>query len=79
MSVSSYISGATLALEPHYTPAQLADKWCISPKLIREIFADEPGVLRIDRPEERNKRGYCSIRIPESVAIRMHRRLTQVR
>jgi len=33
-----------------------------------------PGVLKVDRLELRNKRGYCSLRIPESVAISVHKR-----
>jgi hypothetical protein len=41
----------------------------MSPKVVRKIFAAEPGVLKIDRPELRNKRGYCSLYIPESVAV----------
>jgi hypothetical protein len=79
MDVMQRVSPVKLALERHYTPAQLAEKWSISQKLVRAIFADEPGVLRVNRPEKRNKRGYCSMRIPESLAITMHQRMSQVR
>jgi hypothetical protein len=48
----------------------------MSVKLVRKIFAAEPGVLKIDRPEVRNKRGYCSLYIPESVAVSVHRKLS---
>ena len=68
-----------LALEPHYAPGELAELWGMSGKLIRSIFLDEAGVLKIDRPEQRNKRGYCSLRIPQSTAIRVHRRLSRPR
>jgi len=75
--VSSTESSKTRALERHYTPTELAERWGICGKLVRLIFIGEAGVLRIDRPEQRNKRGYCSLRIPESVAIRVHRQLSK--
>jgi hypothetical protein len=68
--------GAATALERHYRPDELAETWGLSVKVIREIFSSEPGVLKVDRPETRNKRGYCTIRIPESVVVRVHKRLT---
>jgi hypothetical protein len=64
------------ALERHYKATELAELWGMSVKLVRKIFADEPGVLKIDRPELRNKRGYCSLYVPESVAISVHRKLS---
>jgi hypothetical protein len=79
MGLSARTNSAMLALERHYAPNELAELWGISGKVIREIFKNEQGVLRIDRPEQRNKRGYCSMRIPESIAIRMHRQLSQPR
>ena len=70
------VHGAVTALERHYRPDELAEAWGLSVKVIREIFSSEPGVLKIDRPETRKKRGYCTMRIPESVAVRLHKRLT---
>jgi hypothetical protein len=64
------------ALERHYLPNELAKTWGLSVKVIREIFSNEPGVLKVDRPETRNKRGYCTMGIPESVVVRVHKRLT---
>jgi hypothetical protein len=61
-------------LEQHYTPEQLAKLWGLSVETIRRMFREEPGVLVIDRPETRRKRGYKSIRIPASVAVRVHQR-----
>jgi hypothetical protein len=60
---------AVRALERHYKATELAELWGM-------IFAAEPGVLKIDRPELRNKRGYCSLYIPESVAVSVHKRLS---
>jgi hypothetical protein len=67
---------ATTALERHYRPDELAENWGLSVKVIREIFSAEPGVLKVDRPKTHNKRGYCTMRIPESVVVRVHQRLT---
>ncbi len=72
-------SSGILALEPHYAPNELAGLWGMSGKVIRSIFLNEVGVLKIDRPEQRNKRGYCSLRIPQSTAIRVHRGLSRPR
>ena len=62
-------------LEKHFSPAQLGALWSLSSDFIRNQFRDEPGVLRIDRPEEMHKREYCLLRIPQSVVCRVHCRL----
>ena len=58
--------------ELHYRPSQLAKLWGFHPDKIREWFRDEPGVLLEDRPERMHKRGYKSMRIPASVAMRVY-------
>jgi hypothetical protein len=63
------------AFEQHFTPRELAKTWGLSPDFIRDQFVDEPGVLKIDRPETMHKRAYCTLRIPRSVAHRVHSRL----
>jgi hypothetical protein len=73
-----YGHGAATALERRYRPDEVAEMWGLSVKVIRQIFAAEPGVLKVDRHETRNKRGYCTMRIPESVVVRVHKRLTGV-
>lgn len=65
------------AFETHYTVQEIAEKWHLSETVIRALFRDEPGVIKIDSPERRFKRGYCTLRIPESVALRVHTRLGQ--
>jgi hypothetical protein len=67
---------AGLAQERHYAPKELADVWGLAPDTIRELFESEPGVLVIDRNGTRNKRRYRTFRIPESVAVRVHNRLS---
>lgn len=65
----------TLLFEKHFTPQQIAALWGRSARFIRELFQDEPGVQKVDRPEMMHKRSYTSIRIPESVMIRVGIRL----
>lgn len=62
-----------LTFERHFTPKELAALWALDESTIRRIFYDEPGVLRIGKAQRRDgKRDYVSLRIPESVAARVH-------
>jgi hypothetical protein len=62
------------ALQKHYSAAEVAEVWGVSVDLIRQVFRQEPDVLALDT----TKRGkYITLRIPESVMIRVHRRLSQ--
>jgi AraC-like DNA-binding protein len=63
------------AIERHYTPNELAAKWGLSVTTIRRLFEMEPGVLRIGETDSASKRRYVTMRIPEHVAMRVHRRL----
>jgi len=77
MSAITSNSPATLtpaALERHYTPDELAQLWTLSPDTIRRIFEREPGVLVLDLAKGR--RNYRTLRVPESVMQRVHRRMT---
>ena len=62
-------------MERHFTVAELSKRWFFSENTIRRLFSQEPGVVRIARPQTRSKRGYTSMRIPERIAERVHRRL----
>lgn len=62
--------------EKHYTPAELAELWGVSVQTIRELFKSEDGVLKIGSDGTRNRRAYKTLRIPESVAERVHTRLS---
>ncbi len=61
--------------EKHYFVGELAALWNLSKQTIRRLFQDEPGVVRIGETRARRKRGYITLRIPESVAHRVHLRL----
>jgi len=66
---------APTALERHYSVSELSKLWFFSENTIRRLFSREPGVIKIARQPTRVKRGYTSLRIPERIAQRVHRRL----
>lgn len=59
--------------EKHYAVADVAKVWGISVDLARDIFRKEPGVVAFDRTGNGK---YITLRVPESVMERVHRRLT---
>jgi predicted transcriptional regulator len=61
--------------EPHYTVAEIAETWKLSRDVVRKIFEKESGVFVIGNDGSRRKRAYHTLRIPESVMERVHRRL----
>ena len=65
---------AALGLERHYSVADIAKMWALSEKTVRRMFEEEEGVLQWGSPETRRKRGYITLRIPESVLLRVHRK-----
>ena len=70
-------TGISGALERHYSPQELAAIWQVSTDTIRRIFRDEPGVLKIGQVgARRRQRSHVTLRIPETVVQRVHRRLT---
>ena len=64
-----------LASEKHYSISEISKLWALSEKTIRRIFEREPGVISWGSEETRHKRGYRTLRVPESVFIRVHRKL----
>jgi hypothetical protein len=66
------------AFERHYTVAQLSKLWIFSESTIRRLFIKEPGVITIAHQPTRVRRGYTSLRIPERIAQRVHRRLQSI-
>lgn len=61
--------------ERHFKPEELGKLWGLSANVIRDLFEDETGVLKIVRPEKLHKRKYTTLRIPATVAERVHARL----
>jgi transcriptional regulator GlxA family with amidase domain len=64
-----------VAFEKHYSVSEVAELWGLSERTIRRIFTDELGVIKWEKSETRFKRGYTTLRIPESVVQRVHRKL----
>jgi hypothetical protein len=62
----------------HYTVGEIAALWKLSHATIRKLFAKEPDVLVIEsqRPHY-GRRRYSTLRIPEFVVERVHRRLSR--
>jgi hypothetical protein len=68
----------TTVFERHYSVKELATLWNLSDRTIRRMFVGEPGVVEWGACESRTKRGYKTLRIPQSVARRVHRKLRKV-
>lgn len=75
-SIWAAASSMKTMTEQHYSPVQLAKLWGFSARFVRELFRDEHGVIFIDRAEQMHKRGYLTMRIPESVAGLVYTRRT---
>jgi len=66
------------AFERHFTPKELAEQWALSYETVRCLFRSEPGVIRFGSEGRRDgKRDHVSLRIPASVAQRVHERLSR--
>jgi hypothetical protein len=65
-------------MELHFTLGELSEQWHTSERTLRDWFIDEPGVIRfgVANLTKGRKRAYISLRIPESVALRVYRRMT---
>lgn len=70
-------SGVPAFVGKHFSPSEIAELWGLSVDTVRRLFANEPGVLQISNPR-RGRRSYATMRIPEMVAVRVHRKLSSV-
>jgi hypothetical protein len=65
------------AFERHFTVAEIASMWNFGEDAVRRLFKGEAGVLVLGGWQPRGrKRGYKSLRIPESVVARVHSRMS---
>ena len=74
MNPDFHIAGGAI-FEKHYRPEELATMWAVSADTIRRIFEKESGVLVFERQRKKTARRYRTLRIPESVALRVHKRM----
>lgn len=65
--------------ERHYTPSELGEMWNLSADTTRRMFENEPGVLVFVNPQRSSDRRFRTLRIPESVALRVYTRLSNCR
>jgi len=64
---------AITAFGRHFTAADLAELWKLDETTIRRMFQDEPGVMKVGKANRRDgKRDYVTLRIPESVVLRVY-------
>lgn len=69
----------TPSMAQHFSVAQVAAQWGLSEDTVRRLFEHEPGVLIVEPPRNRfSRRRYRTLRIPEGVVERVHRRLSVV-
>jgi len=68
-------SDAPQPIERHYTAGEVAALWSFNVETIRRLFENEPGVIVLQAPTRKGKRLYRTIRIPQCVLDRVHRRL----
>ena len=65
----------TEAFEKHYSVIEIARMWSLSERTIRRIFDGEEGVVNWGHAGIRRKRAYQTLRIPESVMLRVYQRI----
>ncbi len=58
----------------HYTVAEVAELWNLSPDAVRRLFENELAVLVLGGKGGRGRRPYTTLRIPENVVERVYRR-----
>ena len=63
--------------ERHLSVEKLAELWSLSEDFVRRLFLHEPGVIVFCK-QQPGKRVYRTLRIPESVALRVHRRMQKL-
>ncbi len=67
---------ASHLFERHFSPAELAELWSLSEDTIRRMFENEPDVMIFENSERSSSRRRRTLRIPQSVAERVYRRLS---
>ena len=69
-------ASAPLFTQRHYAVDEIAEMWNLSPDAVRKLFQSEAGVLTLGEHATRHKRRYTTLRIPESVVERVHRKFS---
>jgi hypothetical protein len=61
--------------EKHYKIGELAERWGLGRETVRKLVKNEPGVIQI---RQGRKKAHTTYTIPESVARRIHTRLSHL-
>jgi len=72
-----YMATGEATFERHFSVDLLAEFWGMSDDFVRHLFLREPGVV-VFYHQLPGRRVYRTLRIPESVAQRMHTRLRKI-
>ena len=70
---------SSATFERHYTVVKVAAMWNVSEDTVRRLFQSEPGVVVLGKRQRYSKRRYTTLRIPQSVLERVHKRLSLVK
>ena len=71
------LQGTEPTFENHFSVEELAEVWSLSKEFVRRLFLQEPDVV-IFYSQRPGRRTYRTIRIPASVAERVHRRMRKI-
>jgi hypothetical protein len=64
------------ATAKHYTVGEIAALWGVSRYMVRRIFGNLPGVIKLGNTSTTKKaRGYVTLSIPESIVEAQHAKL----
>ena len=66
-------AGAGSVFGKVFTPKELSELWQLSENSIRRLFQDRDGVFALGDSNPRGRRGYCTLRIPEAIALQVWR------
>jgi hypothetical protein len=64
--------------EHFWTPKEIAEQWRVSVDTVIRLFEHEPDGLILAQPSGKQKRRYRTIRIPNSVLVRVQKRRSLV-
>ena len=70
-------SASESAFERHFSVEELAELWKMSDDFLRRLFMKEPGVV-VFYNQWPDRRVYRTLRIPQSVALRVHQRMKRL-
>ncbi len=71
------MTASEMTFERHFSVDELSALWGMSDDFVRRLFLHEPGVVVFCHYHP-GRRVYRTLRIPESVALRVHTRMRKM-